>query len=122
VSDPLSTSIFRDREFAAQVEQAMGRAGVVAAVPAFGCSSDGAQFESPLNEAALEIQLMAARANASMAVVYLARGKRDCRRALDRAPGGIMVILDDPAIEGFQPDATCLRRERPIVCTWANPL
>jgi len=84
---------------AARVAQAIATTGAVAVVPPVFCSSAGADYDSPLNAAALEVQLMAARANARMSSVYLSRVTPDCGRppALPGASGVIVVLTDKAA-------------------------
>ena len=84
------SSAFGTPADASRVVRAIGAAGAVAVVPPMFCAST--DYASPLNAAAMEVELMAARANARMPVVYLSREPPNCGKPL--APGaGVVVAL-----------------------------
>jgi hypothetical protein len=89
------TSAFGTPEDAMRVARAIEAAGAVVVVPPVFCSSAGADFTSPLNVAAMEVQLMAARANARMPSVYLARVPPDCGKPPELGAAGVVVALKD---------------------------
>ena len=80
---------------AMRVARAIEAAGAVVVVPPVFCSSAGADYDSPLNVAALEVQLMAARANARMPSVYLSRVPPDCGKPPAPGNAGVVVALKD---------------------------
>ena len=83
-------SAFGPAETAHRVAAAIASAGIVAVEPALFCGST--DYASPLNAAAMEVELMAARANARMHAVYLSRMQPDCSPP---SAFGVLVTLKD---------------------------
>jgi hypothetical protein len=88
-------SAFGSRQDAARIARAIGQAGAVIVVPPVFCSSDGDDFASPFNVAAVELQLLAARANARMGALYLSRMHADCAKAQVVPSPSVVVQLRD---------------------------
>ena len=103
---------------AGRVAQAIAATGAVAVVPPVFCSSAAADYDSPLNAAALEVELMAARVNARMSSVYLSRMPPDCARtpALPGASGVIVVLTDKAAPAPSPTTAACFDVPMARVC------
>ena len=91
-----SVSGFGTPEGAARVAQTISTAGAVAVVPPVFCSSAGADYGSPLNAIALEVEIMAARANARMPSVYLSRHS-SCGKTPDLGVPSVLILLKDDA-------------------------
>jgi hypothetical protein len=73
-------SAFGDQ--ATWVAETIGRVGAVAVMPHLFCSAAGADYGRKENVATLEVQLIAARTNAMMSDVLVARGNRPCSEEL----------------------------------------
>jgi hypothetical protein len=80
---------------AARIANAIAKAGAVIVTPPVFCSTAGADYSSPLNMAAMEVQLMAARANARMASVYLSRTVPECTQPRGVGSPRVEVRLRD---------------------------
>ena len=71
------------------------RRDLTAVIPPVFCSSAEMDFEAPLNLAAVEVEVMAARANARMATLYLGHKDPDCRHVPDLTGPIVLVLLND---------------------------
>src|SRR5262249_11876578 len=103
--DTPTVSGFGTPESAARVAQTISTAGAVAVVPPVFCSSAGADYGSPLNAVALEVEVMAARANARMPSVYLSR-HTSCQKTFDLGVPSVLILLKDrekPSLETEPP-------------------
>jgi hypothetical protein len=92
-----------DLKDATAIEADIGRAGRVVLVPPMDClTTGGGDYDDPAAIAAAEVQLMAARANAVMPIIALARGHGDCA-TIRHAPlsalaaNGVLIVLRQPA-------------------------
>jgi len=84
-----------------RIGREIGARGAVAMIPSFFCSSSADNYEGIHNIAASEVQALAARGNARMRWIMLARGTPDCeaQRTADlrRLAGeGVLILLADP--------------------------
>ena len=115
-------SVFGDRDAADTVANLMRTVGAVSVSPSFGCSSETFDYSGAANAAAMEIQLMAAHANARMTRVLLSRGTLRCddpeqlpRPYLSIALPALGAIAVRPA------DATCSHYGKAEVCQIGAP-
>jgi hypothetical protein len=105
-----------------RLEMAIEAVGAVAVVPPVFCSSDGANYDSPLNVAALEVQVLAAKANARMAAVYLSRMPPACSK-LPPSDFGVTVFLKDGPASSVHPtgsDLDCFDVPAATICSPAG--
>jgi len=94
-------SVFGAEAEAVAIERDIARRGAVAVIPSFFCSSSADNYEGIHNIAASEVQSMAARGNARMRWIMLARGTPDCEAQKTADLGalageGVLVLLRDP--------------------------
>ena len=97
-------SVFGNANNVRRVESLMREVGAVVLIPPVGCSSAGWDYTSPLNAAAMEIQYMAARANARMRHPYLARAVQTCDQLDPWNELRVLVILHDSGVDLPQRD------------------
>jgi hypothetical protein len=105
----------------ADVARAVAAADFVMVVPPVFCSADWTNYDAPESVAALEVQLMAARANARMPEVYLSRHPPDCqaRPALPMGLRSAVILLHGasaariPGMDGFR----CVDSPFARICT-----
>jgi Family of unknown function (DUF6311) len=101
VTEP-PVSAFGSLAASGTLEAEIARRGRVAVVPSIFCNADGGgDYSAPGNIAAAEVQLLAARANATMPGIYLSHGGTDC--AAERATplrvlagSGVLIALTQP--------------------------
>jgi len=109
-----SPSVFGSPAAAAAVEARIAAAGSVVVVPSIFCSSAAGDFGAPMNLAAAEVQLMAARGNARMPWVYLSRVEKPCGGGLpeELTARAVIVELNDVNLENYAvpvgPGKTCV--------------
>ena len=108
-------SVFGDD--ARAVEDLIRRTGAVEVSPFFACASARYGFLSDQTAAAMEVQLMAARGNARMSDVYLARGEADCAHPAGLPGRRVLVTLRRPD-QPFPPAAApgCAVHGEAMVC------
>jgi hypothetical protein len=93
--------------------QEIAKRGRVVVVPTVNCEAGGVDdYNAPEMVAAIEVQLMASRANAAMPGVFLARDVRDCARERSQtltelAGNGVLIALTQPP--GFDRRAEALK-------------
>jgi hypothetical protein len=110
-------SVLGSPENVSNVEILMQKTGSVVLVPPVGCSSAAWDYASPLNAAAMEIQMMAARANARMRHPYLSRAVQQCDEPDGLVGARVLVLLRDPGREMRPPDtSTCHSYGETVVC------
>jgi hypothetical protein len=115
------TSVFGSPQDAGKVEILMRKTGAAVLVPPIGCSSAEWDYASPLNAAAMEIQMMAARANARMQHPYLSRAIQQCDEPDGLVGPRVLVLLHDPGREMHPPDnSTCDTYGETVVCLVAS--
>jgi hypothetical protein len=111
------TSVFGDRDASDKVAASMRAVGVVVVSPSFGCSSETFDYGGAANAAAMDIQLMAARANARMSRVLLSRGVLRCNEPEQPTNPYLLIVLPNPGIPAVRPaDATCAQFGKAEVC------
>jgi hypothetical protein len=116
IAEP-ETSVLGSLENANNVENLMRKTGSVLLVPSIWCSSAAGDYASPLNAAAMEIQMMAARAHARMQHPYLSRTVQRCDEPDGLVGPRVVVLLQDPGREMRLPAATtCNRYGETFVC------
>jgi hypothetical protein len=98
------TSVFGSPENVSKVENLMRQTGSVVLVPPVGCSSAAWDYPSPLNAEAMEVQMMAARADARMQHPYLSRAVQQCDEPDGLVGPRVQVLLHDPGREMRPPD------------------
>jgi hypothetical protein len=87
-------SAFGDQ--ATWVSETIGRVGAVAVMPHLFCSAAGADYAKKENVATLEVQLIAARENATMSDVFVARGNRPCSDEVPQITRPtVLFVLDE---------------------------
>jgi hypothetical protein len=101
VVDSPDRSVFGPQPVVDDLRGLIENRGLVRVVPRIFCSSAGVDYGAIQNVAAMEVQLLAARANARMPSVFLARGSAHCDniRPLVSATvkeKGVAVVLADP--------------------------
>jgi hypothetical protein len=110
---------------AARVARAIAAADSVAVIPPVFCSSAAADYNAPQNVAALEVQLMAARANVRMSAVYLSRAPRQCGREQALGPRGVLVMLNgeapSPVSLSSPGEPACFDVALARICTYGPP-
>lgn len=95
-------SAFGTRTEAAALEAEIARLGQVAVVPSMMCNANGGgDYNAPDTQGAMEVQLMAARSNATMPYIALARGAALCPTERSTplpavAESGLLIALAQP--------------------------
>jgi hypothetical protein len=117
-----AVSYFGTPSDAARVAETIRSVGDVVVIPAIFCPPDFADFNSPLNLAASEVQLMAARANARMRAVYLSRQHVDCSKWPAEGERSVIIMLKRngaPVIDSaaLSQTAACFELDAARVCT-----
>jgi Family of unknown function (DUF6311) len=116
------TSIFGSPENAGIVETFVRQIGSVVLVPPIGCSSAAWDYASPLNAAAMEIQMMTARANARMGHPYLSRARQSCDEPDGLVGPHVLILLHDPARDMIPVDTSrCDIYGKTTVCLLGSP-
>ena len=94
-------SQFGTNEDAARLQAEIARSGRVSLFPSAYCLQPGlGDYDAPTTIAASEVQMLAARANAIMPNVLIARGTADCTAAM---PTGLVIFLNQPAPANCRP-------------------
>ena len=110
-------SVFGSAENGVKVDALIGQYGAVSLFPPIGCSSAGWDYASPLNTAAMEVQLRAARSNARMRHPYLSRAVQDCDEPDQLLGKRVTILLHDPGrIVSPPSDAPCTIYGLATVC------
>ena len=94
-------SAFGSLANSADVEAKIRQFGRLTLIPSLQCLPTEGDLNAPTTIAAMELQLLAARANAVMAVVQTARSHRECEREQtlplrDLAGDGVLIAFDGP--------------------------
>jgi hypothetical protein len=122
--DAPRASAFGDQ--APGLSETIGRVGAVAVMPHLFCSAAGADYGARQNVATHEVQLMAARQNAFMSDVHLARGNRPCSEEVPQITRPtVLVVLDEwrhrPEVASLIGGMSCREVSVGLVCAPPMP-
>ncbi len=104
-------SVFGSLEEARAIESELARRGRVVAIPSMTCNANGGgDYIAPATVGAVELQLMAARNNATMPAIALARNGTDCTAErttplTELAGTGLLVVFAQPGTLDRRPEA-----------------